>query len=282
MKTRLSERFQTVTGGEFGFYSSQLYFALSLAGVWETLCYLVNTANPPVWLNSEKSPLKGPTCDWFKGIARHRSRWKMVFFSVSESLVNTKNKELLCFHQFIIYLLYLHKQLRINITNLWGRQTPTGSRDKEEQRWSERGHEGHRCVGEGHTELLVRWSAHQKTFNKVGVAFLDFPEDFLSSVSQRKNVCRLTPWVFAWPARWPAGGSANRFASAIKLWLAIYCCNRWRVWTVICLCAVCFLTSRCCQILITGPLISYLMPNWFDCFLTIAPACFYWCSLLFA
>lgn len=68
------------------FIAGQLYFALSLAGVWETLCYLVNTASPPVWLNSEKSPLKGPTCDWFKGIARHRSRWKMVFFSVSEKV----------------------------------------------------------------------------------------------------------------------------------------------------------------------------------------------------
>lgn len=61
------------------FYSSQLYFALSLAGVWETLCYLVNTANLPAWFKSEKSPLKGPMCDWFKGISRHSEAMENCF-----------------------------------------------------------------------------------------------------------------------------------------------------------------------------------------------------------
>lgn len=40
MKTHLSERFQTVTGGEFGFYSSQLYFCYDFG------CCARNSAPP--------------------------------------------------------------------------------------------------------------------------------------------------------------------------------------------------------------------------------------------
>lgn len=39
-------------------------------------------------------------------------------------------------------------------------------------------------VREEHAELLVR-SAHQKTFNKVGVALLDFPEDLFLIFSKK-------------------------------------------------------------------------------------------------